>query len=91
MRASMAELMHRRQQAEQGLDAARNAGDEEQRLDALARGDHLAAKMGRAKLCGLLIDRREDVTRRPTRDPDAPAEVAVEVWLREVAPPSGEG
>jgi hypothetical protein len=34
MRASMAELMHRRQQAEQGLDAARNAGDEEQRLDA---------------------------------------------------------
>ena len=54
----MAELMHRRQQAEQGLDAARNASDEEQQLDALARGDHLAAKMGRAKLCGLLIDRR---------------------------------
>src|SRR6476469_8395714 len=25
-------------------DAARNAGDEEQRLDALARGDHLAAE-----------------------------------------------
>ena len=96
----MAELMRRRQQAEQGLDAARNAGDEEQRLDALARGDHLAANvgdppnatpMGRAKLCGLLVDRREDVTRRPTRDPDAPAEVAVEVWLREVAPPSDEG
>ena len=39
--------------------------------------------MGRAKLCGLLIDRREDVTRRPSRDPDPPAEVAVEVWLRE--------
>ena len=36
------------------------------------------------ELCGLLVDRREDVTRRPTRDPDAPAEVAVEVWLREV-------
>lgn len=80
----MAELMRRRQQAEQGLDAARNAGDEEQRLDALARGDH----MGRAKLCGLLIDRREDVTRRPTRDPDEPAEVAVAVWLREIAPPA---
>ena len=40
----MAELMRRRQQAEQGLDAAQNAGDEEQRLDALARGDHLAAE-----------------------------------------------
>ena len=37
-------VMRRRQQAEQGLDAARNAGDEEQRLDALARGDHLAAE-----------------------------------------------
>ena len=24
--------------------------------------------------------------RRPTRDPDAPAEVAVEIWLREIAP-----
>ena len=44
MRASMAELMRRRQQAERELDAARNAGDEEQRLDALARGDHLAAE-----------------------------------------------
>ena len=54
-------------------------------------GAAVAASMGRAKLCGLLIDRREDVTRRPTRDPDAPAEVAVEVWLREVAPPTGEG
>src|SRR6476659_3796714 len=43
MRSSMA-VMRRRQQAEQGLDAARNAGDEEQRLDALARGDHLAAE-----------------------------------------------
>ena len=35
-------------------------------------GAAVAASMGRAKLCGLLIDRREDVTRRPTRDPDAP-------------------
>jgi len=32
----MAELMRRRQQAEQGLDAARNAGDEEQRLSPVA-------------------------------------------------------
>ena len=39
-------------------------------------GAAVAASMGRAKLCGLLVDRREDVTRRPTRDPDAPAEVA---------------
>ena len=53
-------------------------------------GAAVAASMGRAKLCGLLIDRREDVTRRPTRDPDAPAEVAVEVWLREIAPPAGD-
>ena len=52
-------------------------------------GAAVAASMGRAKLCGLLVDRREDVTRRPTRDPDAPAEVAVEVWLREVVPQSG--
>ena len=51
-------------------------------------GAAVAASMGRAKLCGLLIDRREDVTRRPTRDPDEPAEVAVEVWLREIAPPA---
>ena len=51
-------------------------------------GAAVAASMGRAKLCGLLIDRREDVTRRPTRDPDAPADVAVEVWLREIAPPA---
>jgi phage terminase small subunit len=49
-------------------------------------GAAVAASMGRAKLCGLLVDRREDVTRRPTREPDAPAEVAVEVWLREIAP-----
>ena len=53
-------------------------------------GAAVAASMGRAKLCGLLIDRREDVTRRPTRDPDAPAEVAVEIWLREIAPPAGD-
>ena len=53
-------------------------------------GAAVAASMGRAKLCGLLVDRREDVTRRPTREPDAPAEVAVEVWLREIAPPAGE-
>ena len=52
-------------------------------------GAAVAASMGRAKLCGLLVDRREDVTRRPTRDPDEPAEVAVEVWLREIAPPTG--
>ena len=54
-------------------------------------GAAVAASMGRAKLCGLLVDRREDVTRRPTRDPDEPAEVAVEVWLRQVVSPSGEG
>ena len=30
-------------------------------------GAAVAASMGRAKLCGLLVDRREDVTRRPTR------------------------
>ena len=53
-------------------------------------GAAVAASMGRAKLCGLLVDRREDVTRRPTRDPDAPAEVAVEVWLREIASPAGD-
>jgi hypothetical protein len=51
-------------------------------------GAAVAASMGRAKLCGLLVDRREDVTRKPSRDPDPPAEVAVEVWLREVAPPT---
>ena len=33
-------------------------------------GAAVAASMGRAKLSGLLVDRREDVTRRPTRDPD---------------------
>ena len=33
----MAELMRRRQQAEQGLDAARNAGDEEAFLDYFKR------------------------------------------------------
>ena len=54
-------------------------------------GAAVAASMGRAKLCGLLVDRREDVTRRPARDPDAPAEGAVEVWLRQVVSPSGEG
>jgi hypothetical protein len=53
-------------------------------------GAAVAASMGRAKLCGLLVDRREDVTCRPSRDPDPPAEVAVEVWLREVAPPAGD-
>ena len=53
-------------------------------------GAAVAASMGRAKLCGLLVDRREDVTRRPTRDPDEPAEVAVAVWLREIAPPTGD-
>ena len=53
-------------------------------------GAAVAASMGRAKLYGLLVDRREDVTRRPSRDPDAPAEVAVEVWLREVAPQAGD-
>ena len=47
-------------------------------------GAAVAASMGRAKLGGLLVDRRE--ARRPSRDPDAPAELAVEVWLREVAP-----
>jgi len=51
-------------------------------------GAAVAASMGRAKLCGLLVDKREDVTRRPTREPDAPAEVAVAVWLREIAPPA---
>jgi hypothetical protein len=60
------------------------------RVRELQAGAAAAASMGRAKLCGLLVDRREDVTRRPTRDPDAPAEVAVEVWLREIAPPSGD-
>ena len=33
----MAELIRRRQQAEQGLDAARNAGDEEAFLDYFKR------------------------------------------------------
>jgi hypothetical protein len=54
-------------------------------------GAAVAASMRRAKLCGLLVDRREDVSRKPTRDPDAPAEVAVEVWLSEVVSSSGEG
>ena len=53
-------------------------------------GAAVAASMGRAKLCGLLIDRREDVTRRPTRDPDEPAEVAVAVWLHEIASTAGD-
>src|SRR6516165_5633679 len=53
-------------------------------------GAAVAASMGRAKLCGLLVDKREDVTRRPTRDPDAPAEVAIEEWLREIAPQAGK-
>ena len=44
-------------------------------------GAAATAAMGIAKLHGLLVDRVEDITRRPTRDPDAPIEIEVEHWL----------
>jgi hypothetical protein len=53
-------------------------------------GAAATAAMGIAKLHGLLIDRTEDVTRRPARSPDAPLEIEVEHWLTEhkLLPPS---
>jgi hypothetical protein len=44
-------------------------------------GAAATAAMGIAKLHGLLVDRVEDVTRRPARDPGAPLEIEVEHWL----------
>jgi hypothetical protein len=44
-------------------------------------GAAATAAMGIAKLHGLLIDKLEDVTRRPARSPDAPLEIEVEHWL----------
>lgn len=46
-------------------------------------GAQVAAAMGLAKLHGLLVDRTEDVTRRATRDPNAPIEIDVEHWVTE--------
>lgn len=44
-------------------------------------GAAATAAMGIAKLHGLLVDRVEDVTRKPARHPDAPLEIEVEHWL----------
>jgi hypothetical protein len=44
-------------------------------------GAAATAAMGIAKLHGLLVDRVEDITRRPARDPGAPLEIEVEHWL----------
>ena len=93
MQARVRELQAAQAQASQITAERLLAELEEARSLALSLGQAgaaVAASMGRAKLCGLLVDRREDVTRRPTREPDAPAEVAVEVWLREIAPPAGD-
>ena len=46
-------------------------------------GAAATAAMGIAKLHGLLVDKLEDVTRRPARSPDAPLEIEVEHWLHE--------
>lgn len=46
-------------------------------------GAAATAAMGLAKLHGLLIDKTEDVTRRATRDPNAPIEIDVEHWVNE--------
>jgi hypothetical protein len=46
-------------------------------------GAQVSAAMGIAKLHGLLVDRIEDVTRKPARHPDAPLEIEVEHWLTE--------
>jgi len=46
-------------------------------------GAAATAAMGIAKLHGLLVDKLEDVTRRPARSPDAPLEIEVEHWLTE--------
>ena len=46
-------------------------------------GAQVAATMGLAKLHGLLVDKTEDVTRKATRDPDAPIEIDVEHWVTE--------
>jgi hypothetical protein len=40
-----------------------------------------SAAMGIAKLHGLLVDKIEDVTRRPARAPDAPAEIELLDWV----------
>ena len=42
------------------------------------------AAMGIAKLHGLLVDRFEDVTRKPGRSPDVPVEIEVEHWVNEI-------
>ena len=55
---------------------------------ALEEARSLALSLGQGGRPG--SRRREVVTRRPTRDPDVPAEVAVEVWLREVVPQTGD-
>lgn len=49
-------------------------------------GAAATAAMGLAKLHGLLVDKTEDVTRRATRDPDAPVEIDVEHWVTETLP-----
>ena len=46
-------------------------------------GAQVAAAMGLAKLHGLLVDKTEDVTRRATRNPDAPIEIDVDHWVNE--------
>src|SRR6187399_1973491 len=42
------------------------------------------AAMGIAKLHGLLVDKFEDVTRKPGRSPDVPVEIEVEHWVNEI-------
>lgn len=46
-------------------------------------GAQVAAAMGLAKVHGLLVDKTEDVTRRATRNPDAPIEIDVDHWVNE--------
>jgi len=46
-------------------------------------GAAATAAMGIAKLHGLLVDRVEDITRRPARSPDAPLEIEIDSWLTE--------
>jgi hypothetical protein len=57
-------------------------------------GAAATAALGIAKLHGLLVDRTEDVTRKPARSPDAPIEIEVEHWLTEhklLGQPNGTG
>ena len=68
---------------------ARSIAEGRSQREAYKRAGYTPTSDGIADVNASRLLRHAQVQSR-IRDPDAPAEVAVEVWLREIAPPAGD-